>query len=133
MYGTMECTTDLYRESFSGGIPALSLQQIYRCTEVTGNGGVDDQVAMAKVKYPFMNGYWKDKIPNFAKVTIPSFTRQQECLLFHLMGSVKAFRLCKSRQKWLRIHRDFEWPDTYTPENLEDLKRFYDRYLKRYP
>ena len=30
----------------------------------------------------------------------------------------------------MRAHRDFEWPDTYNPENLEDLKRFYDRYLK---
>ena len=123
-----ECTTDLYRESFfEGGIPALSFNK-FIAAQVTGNGGVDDQVAMAQ-KYPFMNGYWKDKIPNFAKVTIPVY-QTAGMSHFHLMGSVKAFRLCKSRQKWLRIHRDFEWPDTYTPENLEDLKRFYDRYLK---
>ncbi|MBO5656873.1 MAG: acyl esterase, partial [Agathobacter sp.] len=25
---------------------------------------------------------------------------------------------------------DYEWPDTYAPENLVDLKNFYDRYLK---
>lgn len=30
----------------------------------------------------------------------------------------------------MRAHRDFEWPDSYNPENLEDLKKFFDRYLK---
>ncbi len=48
----------------------------------------------------------------------------------HLRGSFEAFRKCKSPKKWMRAHRDFEWPDTYDPQNLEDLKRFYDRYLK---
>ncbi|MDK2808423.1 MAG: uncharacterized protein PWP24_1158 [Clostridiales bacterium] len=123
-----ECTTDLYRESlFEGGIPALSFND-FIAAQVTGSGGVDDQVAMAR-KYPFMNGYWEDKIPDFSKVRIPVY-QTAGFSHFHLMGSVKAFRKCKSRRKWMRMHRDFEWPDTYMPENLEDLKRFYDRYLK---
>ena len=29
-----------------------------------------------------------------------------------------------------KVHSEFEWPDTYAPQNLEDLKRFYDRYLR---
>lgn len=123
-----ECTTDLYRESlFEGGIPALSFNE-FIAAQVTGTNGVDDQVAMAR-KYPLMNGYWEDKIPDFSKVRIPVY-QTAGFSHFHLMGSVKAFRKAKSRRKWLRIHRDFEWPDTYMPENLEDLKRFYDRYLK---
>lgn len=123
-----ECTTDLYRESlFEGGIPALSFNE-FIAAQVTGNGGVDDQVAMAR-EYPLMNGYWEDKIPDFSKVRIPVY-QTAGFSHFHLMGSVKAFRKCKSRRKWMRMHRDFEWPDTYMPENLEDLKRFYDRYLK---
>lgn len=123
-----ECTTDLYRESiFEGGIPALSFNE-FIAAQVTGPGGVDDQVAMAR-KYPLMNGYWEDKIPDFSKVRIPVY-QTAGFSHFHLNGSVKAFRKCKSRRKWLRMHRDFEWPDTYMPENLEDLKRFYDRYLK---
>ncbi|WP_099466632.1 CocE/NonD family hydrolase [Konateibacter massiliensis] len=123
-----ECTTDLYRESlFEGGIPALSFNE-FIAAQVTGPNGVDDQVAMAR-KYPLMNGYWEDKIPDFSKVRIPVY-QTAGFSHFHLMGSVKAFRKCKSRRKWLRMHRDFEWPDTYMPENLEDLKRFYDRYLK---
>ena len=49
---------------------------------------------------------------------------------FHLRGTMQSFRKVKTKKKWIRIHRDFEWPDSYNPDNLEDLKRFYDRYLK---
>jgi predicted acyl esterase len=38
--------------------------------------------------------------------------------------------LIPSPNKWLRVHREFEWPDAYSPQNLEDLRRFFDRYLK---
>lgn len=123
-----ESTTDLYRESFfEGGIPALSFNK-FIAAQVTGPNGVDDQVAMAKM-YPFMNAYWNDKRPDFSKVRIPVY-QTAGWSHFHLPGSFNAFRKCKSRLKWLRAHRDFEWPDTYNPDNLEDLKRFYDRYLK---
>ena len=123
-----ESTTDLYRESFfEGGIPALSFNK-FIAAQVTGPNGVDDQVAMAKM-YPFMNAYWDDKRADFTKVRIPVY-QTAGWSHFHLPGSFNAFRKCKSRLKWMRAHRDFEWPDTYNPENLEDLKRFYDRYLK---
>lgn len=123
-----ESTTDLYRESlFEGGIPALSFNE-FIAAQVTGPNGVDDQVAMAR-KYPLMNGYWEDKIPDFSKVRIPVY-QTAGFSHFHLRGSVNAFRKAKSRKKWIRMHRDFEWPDSYMPENLEDLKKFYDRYLK---
>jgi putative CocE/NonD family hydrolase len=123
-----EATTDLYREGiYEGGIPALSFNE-FIAAQVTGMGGVDDQVAMAR-KYPLMNGYWKDKIPDFNKVRIPIYATAGFSH-FHLRGSVQAFRKAKSRKKWIRMHRDFEWPDSYNPDNLEDLKRFYDRYLK---
>ena len=35
-----------------------------------------------------------------------------------------------SKQKWLRAHRDFEWPDQYARESLADATLFFDRYLK---
>lgn len=123
-----EATTDIYREAiYEGGIPALSFND-FIAAQVTGNGGVDDQVAMAR-KYPLMNGYWQDKIPDFSKIVIPVYATAGFSH-FHLRGSVQGFRKIKTKQKWIRMHRDFEWPDSYAPENLEDLKRFYDRYLK---
>lgn len=123
-----ESTTDIYRESmYEGGIPALSFNE-FIVSSVTGNGGVDDQVAMAR-KYPLMNAYWENKIPDFKQVICPIYATAGMSH-FHLRGSVNAFRKAKTRKKWMRMHRDFEWPDTYSPENLEDLKKFYDRYLK---
>ena len=123
-----ESSTDIYRESlYEGGIPALSFNE-FIVGSVTGNGGVDDQVAMAR-KYPFMNGYWRDKIPDFSKIRIPVYATAGMSH-FHLRGTINAFRKIRTRKKWIRMHRDFEWADTYNPDNLEDLKRFYDRYLK---
>ena len=123
-----EGTGDLFRESlYEGGIPSLGFNS-FIASSLVGSGYVDDNSAMA-LKYPFMNGYWKDKIPAWDKIRIPVY--YTACWHhMHLRGSFEAFRRCKSPKKWMRAHRDFEWPDTYDPQNLEDLKRFYDRYLK---
>ena len=49
---------------------------------------------------------------------------------FHLWGTLEAFQKIGAKDKWLRAHRDFEWPDFYMPENIADLHCFFDRYLK---
>lgn len=49
---------------------------------------------------------------------------------FHLRGSINGFRKCRSTRKWLRAHRDFEWPDAYNNAHLQELERFFARYLK---
>jgi hypothetical protein len=123
-----EGTGDLFRESlYEGGIPALGFNS-FIASSLVGPNYIDDASAMA-LKYPVMNGYWKDKIPAFDKIKIPAYFTCSWSHM-HLRGSWEAFRKIKSPKKWMRSHRDFEWPDTYTPENLEDLLKFYDRYLK---
>ncbi len=123
-----EGTGDLYRESlFEGGIPALGFCE-FIVASLVGLGQVDDMVAMAR-KYPFINAYWEDKIPKWEKIKIPVSTTV--CWNhFHLRGSMEGFRRVRSTKKWLRAHREFEWPDTYSSFGLQDLKMFYDRYLK---
>ncbi|MDR1902133.1 MAG: CocE/NonD family hydrolase [Treponema sp.] len=123
-----EGSGDIYRQSlYEGGIPALSFNE-FVVSSVTGLGGIDDVVENAK-KYPFFNEYWAAKIPKYENIKIPVYATA--CWNhFHLPGSFEGFRKTKSTRKWMRAHRDFEWPDAYNPENLEDLKRFYDRYLK---
>jgi predicted acyl esterase len=123
-----EGTGDLYRESlFEGGIPALSFADFIQ-SSLTGLAYADDTVAMAK-KYPYMNAYWEDKIPQYRNIRIPAYVTASWSH-FHLRGSLEGFRKIRSTKKWLRTHREFEWPDSYANRNLEDLRKFYDRYLK---
>ena len=81
------------------------------------------------LQHPFYDEYWKSKTPDWSKIRVPAYVCGGMCH-FHLRGSVVGFRKIRSPKKWLRLHRDMEWPDTYNPDNLEDLRKFYDRYLK---
>lgn len=123
-----EGTSDIYRESmFEGGVPAIAFNE-FIVGSVTGENGVDDMVAMAR-KSPLMNAYWEDKIPDFSKITIPCYCTA--CWNhFHLRGAFQGFRKIKSKKKWMRAHREFEWPDGYNMEHLAELNMFFDRYLK---
>lgn len=124
-----ESTTDMYRESLcEGGIPAHSFVRLVM-KEACGPNYMDSTPDNLE-KYPFINcAYWKDKNPVWENVTIPVY--QTACWNhFHLRGSINAFRKCRSRRKWLRVHRNFEWPDAYSNENLKDLELFFARYLK---
>lgn len=127
-FAPMESTTDYYREQlFEGGVPALSFADFVLCSTI-GDNYVDDVVAMAK-KYPLMNAYWEDKRVNFSKIEVPAYITVG-WNHFHLHGSMEGFRRIKSKKKWLRCHREFEWSDTYCHEHLEEVTLFFDRYLK---
>lgn len=123
-----EASTDIYRDSvYEGGIPALTFNE-FVVSSLTGQGRIDDQVANAR-RYPLMHPYWESKVPDFSKITVPVYMAAGWSH-FHLRGSINAFRRIRSRKKWLRAHREFEWPDAYNRDNLADLRLFFDRYLK---
>lgn len=123
-----EATGDMYRESLApGGIPCPSFNKSIiegiACSEY-----VDDAPANLE-KYPEWNAYWQDKVPNWSKIKVPAYVCAGWCHI-HLRGSIEGFRRIRSRKKWLRIHREYEWPDAYNPYNLAELTQFFDRYLK---
>lgn len=129
-------TSDIYREfTCWGGIPEYGFGDMLcrwiRNTlhgRVTGMGRVEDYAAMIR-EHTLMNAYWQDKVARFEDIEVPVYVTA--CYLhFHLRGSIEAFRRISSPKKWLRLQRDSQWFDFHNPENLEDLKRFYDRYLK---
>lgn len=123
-----EATCDIYRESiYEGGIPALSFNE-FIVSSLTGPNLVDDLVENGR-HYPFMNAYWEDKIPDFKKIRIPVYATAS-WQHFHVHGSFNMIRKIRSTKKWMRAHREQEWPDQYNPANIEDLRRFFDRYLK---
>jgi putative CocE/NonD family hydrolase len=122
-----EGTGDLYRESFyEGGI--LGEFGFAVLDNLAGLEYIEDVAAMAQ-KYPLMNEYWEDKIPKWENIKIPVYTTV--CWNhIHLRGPLEAFRKIRSTKKWLRAHWQFEWPDTYSNAGKEDLRLFFDRYLK---
>jgi uncharacterized protein len=80
-------------------------------------------------KYPLMNAYWQDKIPQLDKIHIPvyhvtSYTTQ------HTNGDIEAFNSLASTDKWLRVLNGHAWIDLHNETSRADLRRFFDRYLK---
>lgn len=123
-----EGTGDMYRESLApGGIPAPYFNEL-SLNGVACRGYVEDMPNML-IKHPFMDSYWKSKIPRWEKIDQPAYIAAGLCHM-HLRGSSEGYRHISSKKKWLRIHREMEWPDAYKTENIEDLKRFFDRYLR---
>lgn len=124
-----EGTSDMYREFVSeNGIPGPGFMNFVASIGRSASGLQEDYLAMLR-KYPLMNAYWQSKVPEFANITIPAYVTGGWSHV-HMMGSINGFRRISSDKKWLRVHRDFEWPDLYSWWNMEDLERFFDRYLK---
>ena len=123
-----EGTSDMYRESICvGGIPSGSFDRMI-ADGIGCSMWIEDLNANLKL-HPFIDAYWENKAVDFSKITCPVYVTAGWCH-FHLRGSLEGFRRLPGPKTWLRIHREFEWRDAYDPENLEDLKRFFDRYLK---
>jgi len=117
---------DHYRECLRiGGVPEVGFNGRGRAY---GPARGENILAMIR-KYPFMNGYWEDKIAQVENINIPAYVVTSWNPL-HTHGTFSAYRRLPSRHKWLRVHNTQEWPDYYSPENVEDLQRFFDRYLK---
>ena len=123
-----EGSADMFRELFrEGGIPAAG----FHCSlfdDLTGPGYIEDMRYMMQT-HPFMDAYWESKIPKYDQIKVPCYATA--CWNhFHLRGAMAGYTKMAGRKKWLRVHRDFEWPDLYDPKNIQDLKLFFDRFLK---
>ncbi|MEM2868308.1 MAG: CocE/NonD family hydrolase, partial [Candidatus Bathyarchaeia archaeon] len=74
--------------------------------------------------------YWEDKSAKLERITVPAYVVASWTNPIHSWGTLEGFRRISSKEKWLRVHNTNEWYDYYTPENVEDLRRFFDYYLK---
>ena len=126
-----EGCSDILREFMcEGGIPAIGFNTfVYKDLGSESSEGLMEDIPAMAVKYPNMNAYWQTKIAKFEKIEVPAYIAAGMSHL-HMRGTINAYRKMSSKQKWLRIHREFEWPDAYSYEMKEDLRRFFDRYLK---
>ena len=125
-----EGVSDVYRDLvMRGGMPDTGFARQLQEGSFFGAGLKEDILAEAE-RYPQMNALWENKIPHFDKIAVPAYVVASYTNTLHTAGTFRAWRRMASRDKWLRIHNGQEWPDYYDEDNREDLRRFFDRYLK---
>ena len=121
---------DHFRESsHRGGIPMPEFPEMIAETFSSAHGMLEDQPRMI-VEQPFMCSYWEDKAARLENITVPAYVVASYTNSVHTHGTFAGYRRISSDKKWLRVHDTNEWYDYYSPENVEDLRRFFDYYLK---
>ena len=124
-----EGSSDAYRElATDDGVPCIGFVNFALLNLGGFNGLTEDWPTMCQ-KYPLMNEFWEDKRARLENITVPAYVAGGLQHL-HLRGTLNGWNRISSKNKWLRLHREFEWPDQYSLKNLMDLKAFFDRYLK---
>ena len=121
--------SDVYRDLvMHGGVPDVAFAERLR-HNYAGNGQRED-VAEEAQRYPLMNELWQDKAAKFEQITVPAYVVASYSNTLHAAGTFRGWRRIASQDKWLRVHNGQEWPDYYDHDNTEDLRRFYDHFLK---
>ena len=124
-----EGLSDAYRDLvMRGGMPDIHFADRLQYN-FAGKTKREDLVSEAK-RYPLINRLWEDKIARFDKITVPAYVVASYSNTLHTAGTFRAWRRIASQEKWLRIHNTQEWPDYYDETNVEELRRFFDHYLK---
>ncbi len=125
-----EGVSDVYRDLVRrGGMPDTGFAQQLQDGSFFGRNRKEDILTEAE-RHPLMDDLWENKIPDFGRITVPAYIVASYSNTLHTAGTFRAWRRIASTQKWLRIHNTQEWPDYYDEANVEDLRRFFDHYLK---
>lgn len=125
-----EGVSDVYRDLvMRGGMPDTGFARQLQDNSYWGKNRKEDILTEAQ-RYPLVNELWENKIPRFDRITVPAYVVASYSNTLHTAGTFRAWRRIGSQQKWLRIHNSQEWPDYYDEANREDLRRFFDHFLK---
>ncbi|MDQ2832535.1 MAG: CocE/NonD family hydrolase [Acidobacteriota bacterium] len=125
-----EGVSDVYRDlMMRGGMPDIGFARQLQDGSFFGKNRKEDILSELE-RYPLVNVLWENKIPDFDRITVPAYIVASYSNTLHTAGTFRAWRRIASQQKWLRIHNGQEWPDYYDESNREDLRRFFDRFLR---
>lgn len=125
-----EGVSDVYRDLVKrGGMPDTGFAQQLQDGSFFGRNRKEDIVGEVQ-RFPLMTDLWEHKIPEFASITVPAYVVASYSNTLHTAGTFRAWRRIASEEKWLRVHNSQEWPDYYDEANIEDLRRFFDHYLR---
>jgi hypothetical protein len=121
--------SDTYRDLLMrGGMPDLSFAATW-APAWAGKRRREDLVAEAE-RYPLMNGLWESKAARLENITVPAYVVASYSNSIHTPGTFRGWRQIKSAERWLRIHNSMEWPDANDEANVQDLRRFFDHFLR---
>lgn len=95
----------------------------------TADGGIEDVIA-EMCEHPTANAWWEDKEADLEAIDIPAYIVASYTNPIHTYGTLEGYRRISSKEKWLRIHNTGEWDDYYDPAHTEELRKFFDHYLK---
>lgn len=122
--------SDIYRDLVvRGGMPDIGFGERLQKQSYAGQNQREDILAEVEA-HPLVDELWEDKTPRYDQITVPAYVVASYSNTLHTAGTFRAWRRMASEDKWLRIHSTQEWPDYYDPANVEDLRRFFDTYLK---
>ena len=125
-----EGVSDVYRDLVRrGGMPDTGFARQLQEGSFFGNNEKEDILTEAE-QHPLVDALWEDKIPDFGRITVPAYVVASYSNTLHTAGTFRAWRRLASGDRWLRIHNTQEWPDYYDEANVEDLRRFFDHYLR---
>ncbi|KAL5603545.1 hypothetical protein FOVSG1_006295 [Fusarium oxysporum f. sp. vasinfectum] len=121
--------SDLFREVTNrGGVPAPGFEEAI-ITRLAGKSYVEDVPRMCTAEY-FDSPYWHDKKARLERISIPAYIVSSYTDSLHTHGTFEGYRRISSSQKWLRVHNSTEWHDYYQAEHVEELRAFFDHFLK---
>lgn len=125
-----EGLTDVFREVVNrGGIPDTAFHDDFIIASLVGNGRFEDITAMLR-RHRTDDWYWADKRADLPAVDIPAYVVSSWTNFIHTRTTQKAFEALRPDRTWMRVHNTHEWIDIATPEHVDDLRRFFDHYLR---
>ncbi|KAJ4131233.1 Alpha/Beta hydrolase protein [Fusarium oxysporum Fo47] len=121
--------SDLFREVTNrGGVPAPGFEEAI-ITRLAGKSYVEDVPRMCIKEYLY-SPYWHDKKARLERISVPAYIVASYTDSLHTHGTFEGYRRINSSRKWLRVHNSTEWHDYYQPEHVEELRAFFDHFLK---
>lgn len=124
-----EGALDLYRDAMHRGGIGDKVFFEGLLIHLFGENMTEDIIAMVD-EAPLFDEYWKTKVPDVSKSAIPAYVVGSWTNVLHTGGTFAGWQNYGCDDKWLRVHNRHEWVDFFDPINAEDLRRFFDYYLK---
>ena len=89
-----------------------------------------EDFAAAALKHKLDDGYWRARMPDWSKVTVPIFSAANwGGQGLHPRGNFEGFTQAASKDKWLEVHGIEHWTHFYTDYGRKLQLKFFDYFL----